>query len=1024
MTEHFRNRVLFFAATLCGLWLLFELGSHLFVETLWFQELDYLSVFQKRFLSQLGLFFIGIILSSAFLLGNIFLARRLITRNYVKKTERFWGKVPLRLPWLLSFSLVMGLIVGLILVNYLDAAYGVWQTDFNLAKISSPLPASFELQSAIAMVIRLSGQTWQLGFVGGIALLILVQPEFVLIAISGCMSLACGIVMAANWSAFFGYLYQTNFDQAEPLFGNNISFYVFTLPIQELLHFCFFGLCWYALIAVILLYLLANNNLSEGKFTGFTQAQSRHLYALGCVVMLMTTLHHWLARYALLYSPGGLIYGAGYTDVKVQIPVETILTFFSLGVALWFLFKAVFISPPSFKKQRQFEHKNKKLIYPYISLRESLNKGRQSGLKPGETQTKKYPYYLFLILGTYLATVSIGSFLLPVAVDVFRVQPNELALERDYIERSIALTRSAFALDKVEVKTFNPVNQLTFEKLTQNLLTIDNIRLWDTRPLLQTNRQLQQIRLYYRFLDADIDRYTLQGEQSSSVITDLIENKVQDNNNLASKQQLIVAPRELDYSEVPQEAQTWVNKHLVYTHGYGFTISPVNQVDEGGLPFYYVKDIGTVEDQGALRTSSPAIRESIPTANPRIYYGELTDNYVMTSTKVQELDFPSGEGNVYNTYDGTGGIRIGNYGRRLMFARYLKDWQMLFTRNFTPQTKLLFRRNIKERIRTIAPFLRYDHDPYLVVADTQPEPSSPQSENTDSVPGQSYLYWIIDGYTTSDRYPYSEPGEDPFNYIRNSVKVVIDAYNGEVSFFIADGDDPIIQTWSKIFPELFQPLSAMPNSLRTHIRYPADLFRVQSERLLTYHMTDSQVFYNREDKWEIPQEIYGDKSQPVNPYFLIMRLPTEVEEEFILFLPFTPTSRNNLIAWLAGRSDGEQYGKVLLYRFPKQKLVYGIDQVEALINQDPVISQEISLWNNQGATVVQGNLLVIPIEESLIYVEPLYLEAEQNSLPTLIRVIVVYDNRIIMASDLAEALKAIFQPKQDVDESAIIRSVD
>ena len=1019
MTEHFRNRVLFFAAAFCGLWLLFELGSHLFIETLWFQELGYLSVFQKRFLSQLGLFFIGIILSSAFLLGNIFLARRLITGNSAKKIEGVWGKVPLRLPLLLAFSLAMGLIVGLILINHLEAAYDVWQTDFNLVKISSPLPASFELQSAIAMVIRLSSQTWQLAFVAGIALLILVQPEFVLIAISGCMSLACGVVIAANWSTFFGYLYQTNFDQAEPLFGKDISFYVFTLPIQELLHFCFFGLCWYALIAVILLYILSNNNLSEGKFTGFTQAQTRHLYALGCVVMLMTTLHHWLARYALLYSPGGLIYGAGYTDVKVQIPVETILTFFSLGVALWFLFKAVLISPPAFKKQRQFDHKNKKLIYPYISLRESLNKGRKSSLKPGETQTKKYPYYLFLILGTYLATVGIGSFLLPVMVDVFRVQPNELALERDYIERSISLTRSAFALDKVEVKTFNPVNQLTFDKLTQNLLTIDNIRLWDIRPLLQTNRQLQQIRLYYRFLDADIDRYTLQGEQSSSVITDLIENKVQDENNLASKQQLIVAPRELDYSEVPQEAQTWVNKHLVYTHGYGFTISPVNQVDEGGLPFYYVKDIGTVEDQGALRTSSQAIKDSIPTANPRIYYGELTDNYVMTSTKVQELDFPSGEGNVYNTYDGTGGIKIGNYGRRLMFARYLKDWQMLFTRNFTPQTKLLFRRNIKERIQTIAPFLRYDHDPYLVVADTQPE-----SENTQSASGQSYLYWIIDGYTTSDRYPYSDPGEDPFNYIRNSVKVVIDAYNGEVSFFIADGDDPIIQTWSKIFPELFKPLSAMPNSLRTHIRYPADLFSVQSERLLTYHMTDSQVFYNREDKWEIPQEIYGDKSQPVKPYFLIMRLPTEVEEEFILFLPFTPTSRNNLIAWLAGRSDGEQYGKVLLYKFPKQKLVYGIDQVEALINQDPVISQEISLWNNQGARVVQGNLLVIPIEESLIYVEPLYLEAEQNSLPTLIRVIVVYNNRIIMAPNLTKALKAIFQPEQGVDESAIIRSVD
>jgi uncharacterized membrane protein (UPF0182 family) len=385
----------------------------------------------------------------------------------------------------------------------------------------------------------------------------------------------------------------------------------------------------------------------------------------------------------------------------------------------------------------------------------------------------------------------------------------------------------------------------------------------------------------------------------------------------------------------------------------------------------------------------------------------------MTGTKTQELDYPSGTENVYNVYDGKGGIPIGNFGRRLLFAQYLKDWQMLLTRNFTPQTKLLFRRNIRQRVQAIAPFLRYDQDPYLVAA-------KGDGVNTKGEP--NYLYWILDAYTTSDRYPYSDPGENQFNYIRNSVKVVIDAYNGTVKFYVADPTDPIINTWSKIFPQLFQPLDTLPKSLHAHIRYPVDLMSIQSERLLTYHMTDPQVFYNREDLWTIPTEIYGNKSRAVEPYYLIMKLPTAQEEEFVLLLPFTPVQRVNLIAWLAARSDGKEYGKLLLYQFPKQQLVYGTQQIEALINQDPEISQQISLWNREGSRVIQGNLLVIPIEQSLLYVEPLYLEAEQNSLPTLVRVIVAYDNRIVMADSLEKALAAIFEPEKS-SQPAIIRSV-
>jgi len=537
--------------------------------------------------------------------------------------------------------------------------------------------------------------------------------------------------------------------------------------------------------------------------------------------------------------------------------------------------------------------------------------------------------------------------------------------------------------------------------------------LWDQRPLLETNRQLQQIRPYYRFPDADIDRYTLQTDVTSRAPT-IPANRPSPTPStaLTEQRQVLIAPRELDYSAVPQEAQTWVNRHLIYTHGFGFTMSPVNTVGPAGLPEYFVKDI-TGGEAGALTTSSSAIRASIPIGMPRIYYGEITNTYVMTQTLTRELDFPSGSDNTYNIYSGRGGVNIGSWWRQALFAVYLRDWRVLFTRDFLPETKVLFRRNIKHRIQAIAPFLRYDSDPYLVTADIQ---------NTEK-PDENYLYWIVDAYTISDRYPYSDLGKEGINYIRNSIKVVIDAYHGSVDFYVADPSDPIITTWTKVFPSLFKPLSAMPASLLKHIRYPVDFFKLQSDRLMTYHMTDPQVFYNREDQWQIPNEVYADEPRVVEPYYLITSLPIVPFEEFILLLPYTPRQRTNLIAWLAARSDGENYGKLLLYTFPKERLVYGPEQIEARINQDPVISQQISLWNRQGSRAIQGNLLIIPIEQSLLYVEPLYLEATQNSLPTLVRVIVAYENRIVMAPTLEEALQAIFTP-QVTPGTTIIRPVE
>jgi hypothetical protein len=609
----------------------------------------------------------------------------------------------------------------------------------------------------------------------------------------------------------------------------------------------------------------------------------------------------------------------------------------------------------------------------------------------------------------FFAIVLLAIYGLPYLVQQTIVQPNELEREEPYLIRNIAYTRQAFDLDAIRVETFRPRNDLTFADLQTNEDTIRNIRLWDARPLLQTNRQLQQFRPYYRFPDADIDRYLLAPLKPGQE---------------GEKQQALIAMRELDYSNVPKEAQTWLNEHLVYTHGYGFTLSPVNKVAPGGLPDYFVKNIGTGRNDSGLTTSSDRIRSSIPIGQPRIYYGEISNTHVMTGTEVKELDYPIGDDNAYNNYDGTGGIRLAAPWRRWLFAAYLRDWQMLFARSFTADTRLLFRRDINQRVRAIAPFLRYDRDPYPVAVKIKSDPSAQSQQN--------YLYWILDAYTTSDRYPYSEPARitylptttaKPFSYIRNSVKVVIDAYNGAITFYIADPNDPIISAWQRVFPGLFQPLTAMPASLRSHIRYPADLFEAQAERLLTYHMTDPRVFYNREDLWQIPTEIYGSEPQLVEPYYLITKLPASTTNEFITLLPFTPNQRTNLTAWLAARSDGDNYGKSLLYVFPKQQLVYGTEQIEARINQDPVISQQISLWNRQGSRAIQGNLLVIPIKQSLLYVEPLYLEAAQNSLPTLVRVIVAYENRIVMAETLEQALRSIFQAK-DSTTPAIVRPVE
>ena len=557
--------------------------------------------------------------------------------------------------------------------------------------------------------------------------------------------------------------------------------------------------------------------------------------------------------------------------------------------------------------------------------------------------------------------VAIGTLVLSgVTPALFRqlyVKPSELQLEKPYIERNIALTRQAYNLHQVTAKPFAAEQNLTLKTLEANKATIENIRLWDWTPLSDTYAQLQEIRTYYKFHDLDVDRYWLDG----------------------SYQSVMLSARELRPSLLPPNAQTWVNRHVLFTHGNGAVMSPVTRKSVEGLPVFYLRDIPPVADGG------PQIRE------PRIYYGEERDSYVIVKGSTPEFDYPKGKDNAYAAYDGTGGIPIGATVWRGLFAYYFNDPNLVLSSYITADSRIMIRRNIQERIRTIAPFLRLDHDPYLVISEGR-------------------MFWMQDAYTTSSYFPSAQPTQDlDLNYIRNSVKIVVDAYHGTVDFYLMDASDPVALTYQRIFPSLFKPFSAMPADLQKHIRYPEDLFLIQARLYQTYHMEAAEVFYNREDLWQFPRQPGGDGIATMAPYYIIMRLPGEPQAEFFLMLPMVPSRRDNMIAWLAARCDAPDYGKLIVYEFPKERLVYGPFQIEARINQTTEISQQLTLWNQMGSRVIRGaNLLVIPIENSLLYVTPLYLRAEHGHLPELKRVIAAYGEHVVMKETLAEALAALF----------------
>lgn len=570
------------------------------------------------------------------------------------------------------------------------------------------------------------------------------------------------------------------------------------------------------------------------------------------------------------------------------------------------------------------------------------------------------------LIGAVSLCVVVGlvGAMIPSLVQKLIVAPNELVKETPFIKHNIAATRQAFALDKIEEREISGDKSITAADILTNNLTVKNVRLWDRKPLLSTFSQIQEIRTYYEFAEVDNDRYIIDGEI----------------------RQVMLSPRELSSASLPN--RNWINERLTFTHGYGVAAGPVNQVTPEGLPVLFVKDLPPKSDVEGLEIS-----------RPEIYFGELSNDYVITKTKSREFDYPKGEENVYATYEGTGGVEINSFIKRIFYAVKFKSLKLLLSNDITGESRILYYRTIAERITKIAPFLTFDRDPYIVIADGK-------------------VYWIADAYTTSDHYPYSQPlrlNGKSVNYVRNSVKVVVDAYNGSVVFYQADTDDPILKTYAAIFPGTFRPMSEIPENIVFHLRYPEDIFTLQTAAYSIYHMDDPQIFYNKEDQWEIPaiasegEGAFGVSGvSPMQPRHIIMKLPGEKKEEYVLMLPFTPRAKDNLSAWMVARNDGESYGKLLVYCFPKDKLVFGPKQIIGRINQDSEISQQISLWSQGGSQVIQGPLLVIPIEESLLYVRPLYLKAEAGKIPELKRVIVAYENKIAMEETLEEGLLKIF----------------
>jgi hypothetical protein len=742
---------------------------------------------------------------------------------------------------------------------------------------------------ATPIVLQRRGVAWLVGLVSAVA------------------AIAAGVLGSSRWMVWLQYRHATPFGDRDPVFGQDVGFYVFQLPWYGFVRDLLLGVFVLALAGSAIIYLLPGRAAGApgGPFAALRVAR-RHLSLLTAAVLLLLGAGTWLEGFSLLNSPAGIIQGATYADVTAQLPALRLL-----GVAA--------------------------AVGAVMALAQAFTP--RAWLALGG----------FALYGAIWA----GGLVFVTAFQRLVVTPNEQVKETPYIGYNISATRKAFGLNNVEERELSGEALLTKADIEANAETIGNVRLWDQQPLLDTFGQIQEIRTYYDFASVDVDRYVINGRY----------------------RQVMLSARELNSESLP--SKSWINEHLTFTHGYGLTLGPVNEVTQEGLPVLFIKNL------------PPESSVDLEVQEPSIYFGELSNSHVFVGTNAREFHYPRGDDNVFRSYDGRGGVPLGSILRRLMFASRFRSFKVLLSEDLSAESRVIFNRRIATRVTAIAPFLSYDRDPYLVIAEGR-------------------LFWIQDAYTLTGQYPYSTRTEGGFNYIRNSVKAVIDAYHGTTTFYLADPSDPIAQTIGKAFPGLLKPLAEMPAPLRQHIRYPEGIFRTQSAMYATYHMTNPAVFYNKEDQWEVPSIESARASAPMDPYYTIMRLPKERDAEFVQMLPFTPRRKDNLAAWLVARSDGEHYGKMLVFQFPKQKVVFGPRQIVARINQDQVISPQITLWNQQGSEVIQGTLLVIPIEESLLYVRPLYLRAAGGKIPELKRVIVAYHNQIVMEETLDAAIARIF----------------
>jgi uncharacterized protein len=742
---------------------------------------------------------------------------------------------------------------------------------------------------------------------------IALPPASTLTAFAWPASILLGIVFglgfSADWARLALFINRVPSDgPADPIFGQSISFYLFTLPVLEAVAGWFLAICIIGLVAAMIL--SATDMLAS--FRGVSLAV--------CLLLFAGAFRLYVGRYSLLAQDHGLFTGVRYVDHNIVIP------------GLLFVIAALLLGAA--------------VAAANVRLARVRN--------------------LALAIGIPAVTYIVAGVIAPLYVTTFVVRPNELVRETPYIKNNIEFTRRAFALDDVEEIPFEPrLTNAVFDPAKHDE-TLDNLRLWDWRALQSTLRQIQEIRTYYDFVDIDVDRYVIAGKPRA----------------------VMVGTRELSLNKLQAASQNWVNQRLIYTHGYGVTMNTVDQFTKEGLPQLVLSNM-------PVESTDPGIQVK----RPEVYYGEITNWPVYVKTTQKEFNYPEGDANSYNTYEGGGGIQMGSFFRRLLIAWTVGDiMKVPFSDDITADSLLLMRRNIAERVTELAPFLTFDPDPYIVVG-------------TDGS-----LYWMIDAFTTSDRYPYARQlsaGRGRFNYIRNSVKAVVNAYNGEVRFYVFDDEDPLIQSYRKIFPQLFTDGDQMPGFLRDHIRYPELLFRAQAAIYSMYHVENEQVFYNREDIWTIAQQGRSQQGQgsadAIESFFVLTRFPTETELEFVSILPFTPANRNNLIGWIAGRSDGDKYGKLRAYRFPKTRFVDGPLQIQARIDQDPQLSSQLTLWNQQGSNVIRGNLIVMPLDDVLLFVEPIYLQAERSPMPELRLVILATQDRLVYAPRFPEALNLLLR---------------